>query len=554
MSTSAAPLVLPPSEYWYRTSTVFLVEASSDIESRDGDDGPWSSFGIQVGTPPQNVRLFPGTSATTGTTVWVVRPEGCTANECGNNRGFLFHPNESSTWSTEGLSNNGLYDLTAFEENLLGYGGNAYYGFDNVTLGWQTDGLPELSHQVIAGYATKDFYLGSLGISPQPELFTTFNDPQPSILATLRNKSFIPSTSWAYTAGAYYQEPKIYGSLVLGGYDATRFLPSPENLTFTFGADVSRDLLVGIQEITSDSFKDPLLSSTIYAFIDSLVPHLWMPLNVCTAFEQAFNLTWNSTVELYLLTEDEHTRLVSLNPNVTLRLGSDALGSGFVSIVMPYGAFDLLASSPIVASPTYYFPLKRAQNDTQYTLGRTFLQQAYVIADYDRKTFSVSQALFPSTDVKPHIVSIQHPHAAANSPKDYDLQKGDLAAIVCSIVAFFVIVFVILNCVRRYRGRQVSTLSPLPSSLNYPEAKAFEKPELDHENTQIAQLDNVPIPELDITERFELCAEESHKIRENNQNRRFENPPNLRIEDMLAGRRELADSVLVGTEVPAEPV
>ena len=101
--------------------------------------------------------------------IWVVRPEGCTVHypsNCNDLRGFLFHPNESSTWSIQGLSNDGLYDLTAFEENLLGYSGNAYYGFDNVTLGWQSDGLPEISHQVTAGYATPDFYVGSLGISP----------------------------------------------------------------------------------------------------------------------------------------------------------------------------------------------------------------------------------------------------------------------------------------------------------------------------------------------------------------------------------------------------
>ncbi|KAK3064074.1 hypothetical protein LTS18_010349, partial [Coniosporium uncinatum] len=27
----------------------------------DGDDGQWATFGVQVGTPSQNLRLLPGT-------------------------------------------------------------------------------------------------------------------------------------------------------------------------------------------------------------------------------------------------------------------------------------------------------------------------------------------------------------------------------------------------------------------------------------------------------------------------------------------------------------
>ena len=49
-----------------------------------------------------------------------------------------------------------------------------------------------------------------------------------------------------------------------------------------------------------------------------------------------------------------------------------------MDIVLPYASFDLLASYPRVLNATKYFPLKRAANESQYTLGRTFLQEAYV--------------------------------------------------------------------------------------------------------------------------------------------------------------------------------
>jgi len=38
--------------------------------------------------------------------------------------------------------------------------------------------------------------------------------------------------------------------------------------------------------------------------------------------------------------------------------------------------------------------LQRAANDTQYTLGKTFLQEAYIITDYERRNFSVNQCIW----------------------------------------------------------------------------------------------------------------------------------------------------------------
>ena len=428
-------------------------------------------------------------------------------NNCAGSRGFLFNPNASSTWSTAGLDNNGLYNLNAGVEGRLGYRGNAYYGFDNVTLGWQSDHLPELSHQIIAGYATEDFYIGSLGISPQPELFGDFNNDFPSLLTSLRNQSLIPSLSWGYTAGAFYQQPSIYGSLTLGGYDTTRFIPN--NVSITFGADSSRDLLVGIQQITSDTVDTPLLSNGIYAFIDSMVPHMWLPISVCAAFERAFNLTWNATAGLYLLTEEEHAHLLVLDANITIKLGPSTAGNVSIDIVMPYGAFDLTASSPLTESPTRFFPLQRAQNDSQYTLGRVFLQQAYVIADYDRSNFSVSQALFPATSIKKNIVATLPPDTASGQ-KHYALSRKAIAAISCSVVLSIFILLAISYCFRRYRRRKSPKLLVSAKHQFHQEGIVpFEKAELDHTSAHIAQFDTppAPTPELDTTEVVELPSD-----------------------------------------------
>ena len=117
---------------------------------------------------------------------------------CGALRGSLFDVNASSTWSF-----NNYYELVL--ESNLGYNASGEFGFDTVGIGWQGSGGPILEHQVVAGIATEDFWLGSFGLTPRPTNFSDFNNPQPSFMETLKNKSLIPSLSWAYTAGAQYR-------------------------------------------------------------------------------------------------------------------------------------------------------------------------------------------------------------------------------------------------------------------------------------------------------------------------------------------------------------
>jgi hypothetical protein len=57
---------------------------------------------------------------------------------------------------------------------------------------------------VVAGIADIDFPLGIFGPDPAPSNLTTFENEYPSFVQTLVTNQIIPSTSWAYTAGAAY--------------------------------------------------------------------------------------------------------------------------------------------------------------------------------------------------------------------------------------------------------------------------------------------------------------------------------------------------------------
>lgn len=348
-----------------------VIPASQDF---DGNDGPWSSFTLRVGTPAQTVKVM---ISTAGSQTWVVLPEGCTSldpPDCLTSRGGEFYTNRSSTWRKNNMTSNGIFSL-GLESNLGSIGNNGKFGYDTVRLGWQGSGGPSLDHQILAGIVTKQFFLGVFGLNPRPTNFPNFSDPSPSYVSNLKHKSLIPSLSWSYTAGNQYRLNKVLGTLTLGGYDSSRFVSN--NVSFAFSEIDSRDLTVVIKglSVTAGGISTSLSTSSIAAYVDSKIPFIYLPMAVCKKFEAAFELTWNDEVQAYLVNDTLDKRLKAQNATVVFELGNWETDKT-VNISLPYAAFDLIAEYPLMPNRTRYFPLVRATNDTQYTLGRAFLQEA----------------------------------------------------------------------------------------------------------------------------------------------------------------------------------
>lgn len=147
--------------------------------------------------------------------------------------------------------------------------------------------------------------------------------------------------------------------------------------TFTLDQDINRDIVVAVQSITySGTTQETLLSTPIFAFIESTDPSIWLPEAACEAFEKAFGLSVDEGTGLYLINATHYAQLVADAPEVTFTLANSLSGGEIVNIVLPFNALALSASYPFTPNNTYYFPLKRAANQTQYTLGRSFLQEA----------------------------------------------------------------------------------------------------------------------------------------------------------------------------------
>lgn len=484
--------------------------------NREGAYGTgWTVFEVQVGTPPQTLELLPASSQST---IWAVSPDGCTgqsqdSTSCNYYRGYTFQSNVSSSYQLAAANTSLDYGTTAAAE---GYSGTAAIGYDNITLPVLngSNAMPaSLAHQTIETFSALYPYNGLIGLG------VTTNDSvgNTSLLESLRQVGSISSLSWSYTNGATYafdDMMEVEGSLTLGGYDTTRFVPN--NVSFPLRSNIPGQLVVGLTAMTTDlhtnlSSNTVLLPDAIYATIDPLLTELWLPLAACKLFESAFNLTWNDTAQLYIMDANTSLSLNQANPNVTISVAPTLSSDTYVNIVFPYKAFQETIGPPFLDSYRLVFPLKRASSQSQYALGRTFMQQAYVVTDYERNSFSVYEALFPNTtSTAPNLVAIRSPEKASNHS---GLSGGAIAGIVIGCVAAVGILAVLLFFVlrRRKRGEKEAFFAEKDISKS-PSPVAEEQEEQPSQAPVIPVTPVIPIMpvELDATEtaRAEVPATE----------------------------------------------
>jgi hypothetical protein len=244
----------------------------------------------------------------------------------------------------------------------------------------------------------------------------------------------VPAADHRLTASELKQVP---GSLTLGGYDASRFTPS--NITFDFADDNSRDLVVGVQSITAAGLGGPngtvsLLPTPHLSFVDPSVSHLWLPASACDLFAQTFGLTYDPFTDLYLVNGTQRAALLAQHASITITVASDTISRAAVPLAFPYAAFDQLLTPayPGIDVDTHYFPIRVAANESQFTLGRAFLQQAYLIADYERSTFSLNPCVFQE-GAPPSLRTIA-PLTPAPVVTSGTLAPAEMAAIACTVL------------------------------------------------------------------------------------------------------------------------
>jgi hypothetical protein len=515
-----------------------------DATSWAGNDGNWSTWPIQVGTPPQQFNVLPATSHGE---IWVPLPEGCqssstpifpNASSCGTSRGAGefgdsqssgYQKNASTTWSETGI-----YALPV-QDGLFDDDQNGLYGTDIARLSNET-GSVEVAEQSVVGLATKDFWIGSLGVAQRAANFTVERAIVPSLLDGLKEQNGTPSAAFGLDVGASYRRWSLSivnelrhltgiadnapGSLIIGGYDRGASEDSGisvsniANLALTVNARsiVLSNTLQGTVSVTHDLLSLPMV-------LDSTVSQLWLPRVVCDELETSLGLLYDPLTELYVVNDTAHAKLIELAPTFAFTLAADSTSNETTTVVLPYAALDLQADLPIYNATTNYFPIRRASKRS--VLGRAFLQEAYLVVDWERSNFTIS----PATDRQNRtrdVVTILSPREARSS---HTLSVGAIVGIVIGSVIVVVLLSAILwwKCRARKPHKEEPPADNPQRPASWPEDKKIaevdepEPAELNPGNTIHPEAMSTPLYELQQEEachqligdpvRFELPAE-----------------------------------------------
>lgn len=283
--------------------------------------------------------------------------------------------------------------------------------------------------------------------------------------------------------------------MVIGGYDQNA-LQSP-SISIPVATNNSRSLVTRMQSLVVANTLTGTLSAafglpSLQLAIDTGVSQLWLPKVICDKLEEALGLTFDPSTELYLVNDTIRNKLLDLAPEFTFTLAANATSSETVNIVLPYAAFDLMVSQPFYNTSRHYFPIRRAAGEKLYVLGRTFLQEAYLVVDWERGNFSVSQAQHHVTerDIMP-IRSV-----SSEPTKHSGLTAGLVAGVVVAIVAVVLIAAAagyFFWCRKRARARTTrgDLASPYPD-----EKKDHDAIELSGAGALVVEANSTPVHEL----------------------------------------------------------
>lgn len=398
---------------------------------------------------------------------WAVGSGGCLPKDsfCSSARGGVYTPEKSSRWTSMGTWQLGL--------DFLGYGANGIYGLDFVE-SHSTISNSDLSMQNVltAAVNSTDYFLGLFGLGITQGNFGNAVAQSP-ITQAVETFGLIPSYSYGYTAGAHYKN--IPASVTLGGYDSARFTAHGNDFTLGASDNLPITLVRGIEVAANKDKGAPEQldlqttvlsdwSNSFTALIDSTTPFLWLPDSVCDNFAAALNLTYNSTLDLYTITNDQYKQYTEdESQNFVFSLSSsdnrndfgDALNMpGVVNITLTLRALVGTLEYPFreeaikygeAAVP--YVSLRRTGDNSIFIIGRSFLQEAYLLTQYDKRIFSIHQARFPhDSELDAEIVAIVQPSDSPFPPplpsQGHSLSTGEIGGIAIGAIGACVLAVV----------------------------------------------------------------------------------------------------------------
>lgn len=306
------------------------------------------------------------------------------------------------------------------------------------------------------------------------------------------------------------------GSLTLGGYDGARF--QAENAINATIVDRARKLQLRVTDLSvsggKQGGKTTLLtpdeaSDGLSVLLDSSTAQLWLPADICQLFAEAFGLIYlGAASNLYRIDDDARTLLHNNHANLTFTVGVDNNANASTTIVLPFKSYDLGLGPPYIDHSISYFPLRNATPDSGNILGRVFLQEAYIIVDWESNVFNVSRTTHAVQT--PRLVAIDA--IGTTSSASTSLKEGEVAGIVVTCLVLFFASIALTWWIRRRRSRErerkasieaatIGTVETVETGWDKAELMATES-----KKERFLELDFLRGKEADSTQLLEMCG------------------------------------------------
>ena len=384
-----------------------------------GPDGPWQAVEVGVGSE-QTISMYPGAE-------WMTRvlpSDYCDYNRslpCNAMRAGLYNKEQSELggsgssaliqWEPEA---NYMYGLSVSGEGLtmwvddMDLGGETVSNVSMALIGENFAVYPDASQVPLS--------VGCLGVGAPDNINQTFsNSYGPAV-----NASLIPGYLWSQgtiTSNSFGMHigsaanARIEGSLYFGGYDRNRIVgdiitgkdSSHGPVTLK---DISIDVVDGVSPWQFDKTLGGLLaegnssiaSAGLDIAIDGCSPYLTLPQSTCDAIASHLPVEYDEGLGLYIWQTGsaKYGQIASSASALrfTFLSGSNTRNA---SISVPFPHLNLTLGEPLVATgeeSKQYFPC--FTGSSSYTLGRAFLQDAFIGANWGAETWWLAQAPGPN--------------------------------------------------------------------------------------------------------------------------------------------------------------
>ncbi|KAI1375735.1 acid protease [Hypoxylon crocopeplum] len=411
--------------------------AATWSDSTFGPDGPWPAIEVTLGNE-QKISLYPGREFQT----FLLTSDYCNHNTsipCYANQAGLYNDAQSQVDTT---GSTGSIQFQSNPDYMLGVdvrGEMTKSWIDTVDFGGATIDNVSLAllDQSYMAYPDGQWYpltVGCLGIGAPDTVNQSFsNSFGPAI-----NASLIPGYLWSHSTTASNSfgmhigsaNPRMPGSFYFGGYDQNRIVGD----ILSFRDDYTKSITlkdVGIKVVDGSSpwefeslggllssGNDSITSGGLQVSVDGCSPYLSLPKSTCDAIAKNLPVDYNQESGLYFWKTDDpkYTQIVNSASVLEFVFIGDS-NTKNVTISVPFRHLNLTLTAPLIDKPTQYFPCYTGPFKS-YTLGRAFLQDAFVGANWGAKSWWLAQAPGPNIP-SPSVVELGDSDSVKASSNDW---------------------------------------------------------------------------------------------------------------------------------------